>query len=115
MLLPADHARAREGLLIQQFGSCQSDGLLPLQGWQRPCRPTLTHCFCSGQVSDQWIIVDADVRDAWLGLLHSPPKRKLSTSDSKMPSRSSTSHVAPQVQRGEADNGAAARCEHMAC
>ena len=47
--------------------------------------------------------------------LHSAPMRQLSTSDSTMPSRSSTSHVTPQVQRGEADNGAAARCEHMAC
>ena len=94
---PADHPRAREGLLIQQFDSCQGDGLLPLQGWQRPCLPTSTHCFCSGQVSDQWIIVDADVRDAWLGLLHSAPKRKLSTSDSKS---SSTSHVESKY-RGE--------------
>ena len=97
------------------FDSCQGDGLLPLQEWQKSCRPTSTHCFCSGQVSERWIIVDADVCDAWLGLLHSAPKRKLSTSDSKMSSRSSTSHAAPQVGRGEADNGAAARCEHMAC
>ena len=76
MLLPADHPRAREGLLIRQFDSCQGDGLLPLQEWQRPCRPTLTHCFCSGQVSERWIITDADACDAWLGLLHSTPKRK---------------------------------------
>ena len=58
----------------------------------------------------------ADACDACLGLLLEPALRpqELSTSNSKMPSRSSTSHVAPQVQR-EADNRAAARCEHMAC
>ena len=62
LVLPADHPRAREGLLIQQFGSCQGDGLLPLQEWQRPCWPTSTHCFCYGQVSEQWIITSRYMR-----------------------------------------------------
>ena len=51
-------------------------------------------------MSNQWIIVDADVCDAWLGLLHSAPKRKLSTSDSKMP-HARAPHMLHPKYRGE--------------